>query len=226
MQSFLPVQKLNTNMKKILSSLFAVAIFLTANAQSGKDTSMHATAIAVCDCLGKSHISDSASATELQQAFLKCLTASPDFLAKVMAGGDMETGEQIATELGMELMKMNCPAFMKIATAMAMNGDADGFDLTMPAQVGVETEKAESIDGTVINIEEKDFTYITVKTTTGRELNFIYYNYVPGSDDWIKDPVAKLKNKNVSLSYVEAEVYQPKFKQFMNVKQIKTLTIK
>ena len=223
----LPVQKLNTHMKKILSSLFALTIFLTANAQSDKDTSMHATAVAVCDCLGKAHISDSASATEVQQAFLNCLTSSPGFLAKVMAGGDMEAGEQIATELGMELMKMNCPSFMKIATAMAMNGgDADGFNLSVPVPAQVETEKAESIDGTVINVEEKDFTYITIKTTTGRELNFIYYKYVPGSDDWIKEPATKLKNKNVSLSYVETEVYQPKFKQFMNVKQIKTLTIK
>ena len=53
----------------------------------------------------------------------------------------------------------------------------------------------------------------------------MYYEYVPGSDNWIKN-VASLKNKKVSVSYVETEVYQPKFKQFMNVKEIKTLTIK
>ncbi len=212
-------------MKKILFSLFTLAIFITANAQSAKDTSIHATAIAVCDCLGKSHISDSSTTEELQQAFLSCLTSSPGFLAKVMEGGDMEAGQQIATELGMEMMKINCPSFIKIATAMAANG-SDGLDLTIPETAQVETQKAESIDGTVVNVEEKEFTYITVKTTSGRELNFIYYNYVPGSDEWIKDPATKLKNKNVSLSYVETEVYQPKFKQFMNVKQLKTLTIK
>ncbi len=211
-------------MKKILSSLFALTIFIAANAQSGKDTSIHATAIAVCDCLDKSHLSDSSSTQQLQQAFLSCLTSSPGFIAKVMSGGDMEAAQEIATQLGMEMMKINCPSFLKIASAMAANGDADGFNLSMPAQV--ETQTAESVDGTVINVEEKDFTYITVKTTAGRELNFIYYNYVPGSDEWIKDPATKLKNKNVSLSYIEAEVYQPKFKQFMNVKQIKTLTIK
>ena len=99
-----------------------------------------------------------------------------------------------------------------------------GFEMTMPAQV--QTEKVESTDGTVIKVEERDFTYITLKTAAGRELNFIYYSYVPGSDEWIKDPTTKLKNKNVTLSYVESEVYQPKFKQFMNVKQIKTLTIR
>ena len=74
-------------------------------------------------------------------------------------------------------------------------------------------------------MEERDFTYITVKTTAGRELSFMYYEYVPGSDNWIKN-AASLKNKTVSLSYTETEVYQPKFKQFMNVKEIKTLTIK
>ena len=96
--------------------------------------------------------------------------------------------------------------------------------MTMPSQV--QTETVESADGVVTKIEERDFTYITLKNTAGRELTFIYYSYVPGSDDWIKDAVTKLKNKNVSISYVESEVYQPKYKQFMNVKEIKTLTIK
>ncbi|MFT4152852.1 hypothetical protein [Parafilimonas sp.] len=213
-------------MRKIIVFVFDIAFVLCAGAQPAKDTSMHATAVTVCDCLGKANISDSGSAQELQQAFLNCITASPDFLTKVMAGGDMDGAQQAATDLAMELMKINCPSFMKIAMAMAANGDESELNFGLPSAPQTKAEKAESADGTVINVEEKDFLYLTLKTTAGRELNFIYYNYVPGSDEWIKNPVAQLKNKNVSLSYTETEVYQPKFKQFMNVKQIKTLIIK
>jgi hypothetical protein len=120
----------------------------------------------------------------------------------------------------MEMLKTGCPAFTKIAASMA---EQQGSGLT------VETEKPavlQTADGVVTKVEEKDFTYITVKTTAGRELTFIYYSYVPGSDGWIKDAANKLKNKNVAVTYAESEVYQPKFKEFMNVRELKSLTIK
>lgn len=211
-------------MKKILVSLLAIVCFVNVKAQSDDDTSMHATAVAVCDCLSKSNITDSSSAQQMQQAFLTCITSSPDFLTKVMAGGDMDGAEKVATELAMELMKINCPSFMTMAMTMAANG-GDELSFGLPSAPQAKAEKTESAEGTVVNVEEKDFLYITLKTTAGRELNFIYYTYVPGSDEWLKNPVAGLKNKNVSLSYINTEVYQPKFKQFMNVKQIKTLAV-
>ena len=214
-------------MKKIISSLFALTLFLVATAQSDKpDTSMHATAIAVCDCLTKANITDKSTEEQMQQAFLNCIfTSAPDLITKIASSGEdyATAGQEIATKLAMEMLKNNCAAFTKIAGSMAMNGGSD-FQMTMPSQV--QTETVESTDGLVTKVEERDFTYITLKNTAGRELTFIYYSYVPGSDDWIKDAVTKLKNKNVSISYVESEVYQPKYKQFMNVKEIKTLTIK
>ena len=215
-------------MKRILVALFACnTFFAAASAQSAKeDTSLNATAVAVCDCLTKANITDKSTEEQMQQAFMTCIFSSaPDLVAKITASGEdyATAGQEIGTKLVMAMMKNGCPAFSKIAGAMAMNGDSD-FQMTLPSDV--ESRKVESTDGTVIKVEERDFTYITIKTTAGRELNFIYYSYVPGSDEWIKDPVNKLKNKNVSLSYVESEVYQPKFKQFMNLKEIKTLTIK
>lgn len=216
-------------MKKIIFSLFALSIFFAATAQTtGSDTSMHTTAIAVCDCLTKSNITDKSSQADVQQAFVGCmLKSAPDFMTKIASSEDPTTaGQELATKLAMEMMKNGCPAFTKIATAMMGNSGDDTMQMEMPMQMQSKVETAQSIDGVVTKVEEKDFTYITIKTTAGRELTFIYYEYVPGSDEWIKDAVNKLKNKNVSLSYVEAEVYQPKFKQFMNVKAIKTFTIK
>lgn len=199
------------------------------NAQA-TDTSLHKSAVAVCDCLSKGKIDNTSTPEQLQQMFLGCIFSSaPDLVSKIISNGqaDQQAAEQIATNLALEMVKNGCPAFQKIATAMMGSSDNDDtMQIEMPMQMQSKVETAQSIDGVVTKIEEKDFTYITVKTTTGRELVFIYYNYVPGSDNWIKDAVNKLKNKNVSVSYVETEVYQPKYKEFMNVKEIKTLIIK
>jgi hypothetical protein len=219
-------------MKRIIFSFLALTLFVAAKAQT--DTTMDKTANAVCDCLGKAGLTDKSSQDAIQKAFMNCMMESaPDLMNKIMASGkDYATaGQEIGTQLVMTMMKNNCTAFTKIASAMAANGG--GFEMTLPSATNnnayaekAPSSKTESADGVVTKVEERDFTYITVKTSAGRELTFMYYNYVPGSDDWIKDPVTKLKNKNVSLSYSESEVYQPKFKQFMNIKEIKTLTIK
>jgi len=213
-------------MKQIICALLVLIPFITVTAQSNnEDTSMHATAVAVCDCLTKANLPKDSPEEKIQQVFLNCLfTSAPDLVTKIAGSGDdyVTASQELGTKLMMEMMKNGCPAFMQLAGAMA-NGGGD-IQLTMPSQV--QTAKMESTDGTVVKVEERDFTYITLKNTAGRELTFIYYAYVPGSDDWIKDAVTKLKNKNVSISYVESEVYQPKYKQFMNVKEIKTLTIK
>jgi hypothetical protein len=217
-------------MKKILFFLIAVVfVSLKTIAQTG-DTSLHTSAVAVCDCLSKSKIDNSSTPQQLQQIFLQCiLTSAPDLVTKMMGNGqdNMQAAEETATNLALEMMKTGCPAFTKIATAMMGNGGDDTIQMEMPMTMQSSVEpSAQEINGTVTKVEERDFTYITVKTTTGRELTFMYYEYVPGSDDWIKDAINKLKNKNVSLSYIETEVYQPKFKQFMNIKEIKTLTVK
>ena len=211
-------------MKKIITFLVTITLF-TAATTHAQDTSMHATATAVCDCLTKANISDNSSNQEMQQAFITCLMSAPGFMSKIASSGqDYETAAQeIGTQLVLEMMKSNCAAFTKIAGAMAAGG-SNGFEMELPQQV--QTVKTESAEGIVTKIEEKDFTYITVKTTAGRELNFIYYTYVPGSDEWIKNAAIQLKNKNVSLTYVETEVYQPKIKQFAHVREIKTLSIK
>ncbi len=212
-------------MKKIILLLLVLIFCFKAKSQ---DTSLSKAAVSVCDCLTKSKIEEKNSPEQMQQVFLNCMfTSAPDLISKIVSSGEdyQKAGEEIGTKLAMEMMKNGCPAFTKIAARMAMSGNGDA-DSLISNPTNSSAEGIQSIQGMVTKVEEKDFTYITVKTSSGRELNFIYYSYVPGSDDWIKDAVVKLKNKNVSLSYVESEVYQPKFKQFMTVKEIKTLTIK
>ena len=217
-------------MKKISVYILATCLFfaIKTNAQSS-DTSMQRSAVAVCDCLSKSKIANSSTPQQLQQIFLGCiLSSAPDLVTKMISGGqdNQQAAEETATNLALEMVKNGCPAFQKIATAMMGDGGNDTMQMEIPMAAPSKTEAVENAEGVVTKVEERDFTYITIKTTAGRELVFIYYNYVPGSDDWIKNPAVLLKNKNVSVSYVDDEVYQPKYKEFMNVKEIKTLTIK
>ena len=216
-------------MKKIVVYIISACLFFNITAKAQTDTSMQKDAIAVCNCLSKSKIDNTSTPEQLQQIFLSCiLSSAPDLVSKIISNGqeDQQAAEQVAMNLSLEMVKNGCPAFQKIATAMMGGGGNDTMQMEMPMQMPSKVETAQSLEGVVTKVEERDFTYITIKTNTGRELTFIYYGYVPGSDDWIKDATTKLKNKNVSISYVESEVYQPKFKQFMNVKEIKTLTIK
>ena len=215
-------------MKKTVFGLIVICLSFKAQSQ---DTSLNKSATAVCDCLTKSKIDANSTPEQMQQIFLGCIFSSaPDLISKIISNGqdNQQAAEEIATNLAMQMMKNGCPAFTKIATTMAMSsGDSNMISGNNPSvSISAKPMAVTSIDGIVTKVEERDFIYITIKTTAGRELEFIYYNYVPGSDDWIKDPVTKLKNKKVSLAYTESEVYQPKFKQFMNVKEIKTLTVK
>jgi hypothetical protein len=212
-------------MKTFLASIFLIAVstgYVRAQT-TGNDTSLHKAAVEVCDCLTKSNLGTNVTEEQLQQAFLSCvLTSAPDLITQIVSSGEdyEKAGEEIGTKLSIELMKMGCPAFTKIAAAMASQGEGG---------ISIQTEKPvalQTAEGTVTKVEEKDFTYITIKTTAGRELTLLYYAYVNGSDDWIKDAAVKLKNKKVFVSYIETEVYQPKFKEFMNVRELKALTIK
>src|SRR5580765_8266426 len=108
-------------MKKIISSLLALGLFLVATAQSNNpDTSMHATAVAVCDCLTKANITDKSTEEQMQQAFLNCIfTSAPDLITKIASSGEdyATAGQELATKLAMEMLKSNCSAFTKIAGA-------------------------------------------------------------------------------------------------------------
>jgi hypothetical protein len=144
---------LKYQMKKIIFSFLALPIFFAAKAQT--DTSMHATAIAVCDCLTKANITDKSSQSEVQQVFLSCiLKSAPDFMTKITSSGEdpATAGQELATKLAMEMVKNGCPAFTKIATAM-MGSENDTMQMEMPMQMQSKVEKSQSIYGIVTKVE-------------------------------------------------------------------------
>jgi len=210
-------------MKKILSLAISVGVLcFMARAQDKKDSSVKKTAASICNCLEKNHMENAGSQAEMQQIFLQCMLDSAasvmgDVILNSESGDYKQAGEEFAQKIAMELVNSGCKPFMQMSMKLAQGGTL--------GEVGKEDVAVKSSDGVVTKIEEKDFLYVTVKTTAGREITLIYLDYIDGSDDWVKDAQNKLKNKKVTVKWTEEEVYQPKIKDFSNVKMLKDLKI-
>lgn len=205
-------------MRKVAVVILGLICFHTVTiAQDQKDTSIRKAAVSICNCLEKMHLEKAETEAEMQEVFLQCILDSASGImgeALLAEGGDMEeNGEAFGEKIALELMNMGCAPFIQMSLKLAKDN------------LGEEGEKPElkSAEGVVVKTEERDFLYITVKTTAGRELTFVYMDFVDGSDGWLKEADAKLKNKNVKVQYLEMEVYQPRLKDFANIRSLKTL---
>jgi hypothetical protein len=215
-------------MKKALSLITFLVVCFAVKAQNNKDTSIKKVAVSICNCLEKNHMEAAKDQAEMQSIFLQCMLDSATSVMGEIAtnsqNGDFEqAGQEIGQRIAMELVKMNCKPFMQMSMKLAQSGGSISFGNDSSNK---EEESVKSVDGVVTKVEERDFLYITVKTTAGREMTVLYLDYVDNSDDWVKDAATKLKNKNVTVQYVEKEVYNPKLKDFSNVKELKELRIK
>lgn len=205
-------------MRKVAVVILGLICFHTVTiAQDQKDTSIRKAAVSICNCLEKMHLEKAETEAEMQEVFLQCILDSASGImgeALLAEGGDMEeNGEAFGEKIALELMNMGCAPFIQMSLKLAKDN------------LGEEGEKPElkSAEGVVVKTEERDFLYITVKTTAGRELTFVYMDFVDGSDGWLKEADTKLKNKNVKVQYLEMEVYQPRLKDFANIRSLKTL---
>jgi len=211
-------------MKKIVSLITFLVVCFAVKAQNDKDTSVKKVAVSICNCLEKNHLENAKDQAEMQSIFLQCML---DSAASVMGdlatngnGDFQQAGQEFGQKIAMELVKMGCKPFMQMSMKLAQGGS-----ISLGNEDKVD-ESVKSADGVVTKVDEKDFLYITVKTTAGREITTIYLDYIDNSDDWVKDAATKLKDKKVTVQYVEKEVYNPKLKDFSNVKELKELRIK
>ncbi len=216
-----------------------IVISLSAAAQDASDEEIKKAATATCACLDNEKMNDDITSMEAQAIFGKCLmTSASDMVMKMMAGGEdmMAVAVKLGEKLFSQMMADGCTSVSKLALAMqGGTGDIqEQMDMlkslsegnTTAAKVDVEAADYKIAEGSIITVEEKDFLSLTIKTGVGRELKFLYYGYVDGSDEWIRDAATKLKNKQVTISYIETEVYQAAIKEFTQIKVIKGLTIK
>jgi hypothetical protein len=214
-------------MKKLFSlSIFLIACF-AVKAQNDQDSSIKKTAVSICNCLEKNHAGEAKDQAAMQSIFLQCMLDSAastmsEIVMNAPNGDYQKASTEVAQKIALELAKMNCKPFMQMSMKFSQGGSIPMGDLENKKDEGF----VKSTDGVVTKVDEKDFLYITVKTTAGREMTLIYLDYVDNSDDWVKDAATKLKDKKVTVQWVEREVYNPKLKDFTNVKELKELRIK
>src|SRR5689334_8697881 len=164
-------------MKKILVPTISILICFVVKAQDKKDSSVKKTAASICNCLEKNHMENAKDQSEMQQIFLQCMLDSAasvmgDVILNSQSGDYKEAGEEFAQKIAMELVNSGCKPFMQMSLKLAQGGGLGELK---------EDVSLKSSDGIVTKVEEKDFLYITVKTSAGREITLIYLDYVDGS---------------------------------------------
>jgi hypothetical protein len=179
-------------MKKVFNIIFCLSITIVAQAQDNKDSSIKKAAVSICNCLEKNHMENAKDQAEMQSIFLQCMLDSASFvmgdiLTNAENGDYAKAGEEFGQKIATELVQSGCKPFIQMSMKLSQNG---GGGISLGNLGGEENDKEDAsvktVDGTVTKVDEKDFLYITVKTTAGRELTFIYLDYVDNSDDWVK----------------------------------------
>jgi hypothetical protein len=208
-----------------------------ATAQSEKD--LQSAANETCKCLEKQTIPEKISQEEMQLLFAKCfMEGAPSLVVSLATADDpQKAGEELGAKLVMKMMADGCAPMMKIMKS-SMGGpdfssgeenvisrETDFTDSTFSGEIENLESVSKTTEGTVVKVETGDFLYITIKTGAGRELKFIYYNYIPNSDEWVRAAGLKLMGKSVSIEYEDTEVYQAKTSDFGIIRVLRSLQI-
>ena len=198
-------------MKRLPLLLLLFLPYMVLNAQD--KNLLQKTADTICQCMNKVKFKDKADANEIQAVFLDCFanTGMTNIVALAEERGlditDTKAMEGIGVELGKELLKMNCDAFLKLSIASAKR-DIREEGLT------------QKMEGVLVRVDHKDFRYLILKDKGGRQQSFIWLEYFDGSDALVGDKVKSYIGKKVRISWKEKEVYQPAAANYFKVKQI------
>lgn len=121
--------------------------------------------------------------------------------------------EKISERIGKEAA-LGCPKFLEfIKNNMSEINESNA-----------EEEETKSITGIFQRIEEQLFSSIVIKTKSGKEEKLWWFQFFEGSEDLSKKPAALIK-KNITVKYIDMEVYDAKLKEYRTVKVIKGLTV-
>ncbi|TAD85730.1 MAG: hypothetical protein EAY75_10605 [Bacteroidetes bacterium] len=211
-------------MKLVIATALVLCLF-TTNAHAATDsTKMQKAAAGVCQCLDKSNIKGAGSPDDMQTVFLKCMMDSASgVMAEIMTkatemGDDGESmGQQLGKELAMEMLKQNCGAFLQMSMKLS------GEETTSKKPTG-KVEATCTLSGTLVSVSESEFLSLVIQTENGRKQTFFYFEYVPKSDEWLKNPKS-LVGKKITVGFKESEFYRPSIKTFVNIKQLVSMAI-
>lgn len=202
-------------MNKIFTTL-AIILFCVTVSYAQEDV-YKTIAKETCDCLAKKNFDyNTVSKAEIQMSLGLCMMESAERNKLEMDLTDLQAMTELGKKVGMQMAPL-CPDVFKV---FAQQEEA----LEEIVEEEDDTEYF-TTSGKIKAIEEKEFLYIILKETAGTELKFIWMFSYPGSDDFKNDP-KKLIGKDVTITYILLEAFQPKTKTYADLKIISGLEIK
>ena len=120
--------------------------------------------------------------------------------------------EKISEKIGQEAA-LGCPKFLEFVR-----------NNLSEIKESADDDETKLITGTFQRIEEQLFSSLVIKTKTGKEEKLWWFQFFEGADELIKNPAGFAK-KNITVRYIDMEVYDAKLKEYRIIKVIKDLTV-
>ena len=168
----------------------------------------------LCTALSRLDMSKIGNGKEADAAFMDCFMKQSALFEDVATERNVQMDDQtemhqIGVDIGKNLLKMKCDAFLKLAGKMA-DKSKENDD---------ESSSAGSIEGDFKRIDNKGFNYLIITDAYKKEKSFIWLRQFPGSEKFMNG-VAPFAGKKVKVKYQEMEVYLPEAKGYYKIKEI------
>ena len=122
---------------------------------------------------------------------------------------NVEDYEKIAEKIGEEAA-LGCPEFRQFVKNNLSQIVAD------------DDENTRTLTGTLLKIEDQQFSCLVVKTKSGKEEKLWWFGFFEGADELIKSK-GNFLNKSVYVEYGEMEVYDSRLKDYHAIKVVKKI---
>lgn len=138
---------------------------------------------------------------------------------------NFENFEAFGEKIGVKLA-IHCPEFIKLM-AEVMEEDEEFTEKVIEKtnqrsdMVEAPVVASKSIDGTLNSTDHSEFSVLNVTSDNGRKLKLYWMGYFEGSDE-----LPKFKNKDVTISYKDMEVYSHEMKDYKMIKVITKIAAK
>lgn len=177
-----------------------------------------------CDCV--SELSDTLNKDEYTMSFGLCIIEAAQPYSKKLKKDHKLDFDQMDGPMGEKLgklvaMKMGaqCPAILIELTKKISEAGEEGVLVTDDKVIGT-TQKI--VQGEVTKVEDDFFVVFHVKDEQGKVMKYYWFDYLDNEHDLI-NTYKTVVGKNITLTFVINEFFDPKigeYRQFYSIKQL------
>ncbi len=200
-------------MKKFIFILFLIIFQISFAQKATKNELITALSNSCCDCISGKEIKPDKVELTLGVCILKAIKDNKEDVVNHYGKDYFSNMEKIGEEIGAELA-INCPDFLAL---LSTEGVLDKYT-TDEELIDESYGNDLSLVSSYVSSKEDGFLYVTVKEYSGKSHQMILINNFENAY-LVTDNVLK-KNDKIEIYYFEAELYDAKYKKFINCKII------